>query len=336
MVVSENCGDVSVLLEFFAVISNGRGADRLEDIASEVYGNDQKLGIFRRFVNILEHCHPFRLKGYKEYIFLVGGVCVPSNAERNYRLLMYDSIKEIWKTKSRMPFRVRNFKTCIVGSKMFITGNRGHPHVMPLHMFWYDYETDEWSTRYDCPRHIRDISYKCCNYLDKFLIFSLNWKCACTFEETSGFTILPLVYPPTLDNDIKNMQIKCGKFSLFAYKDRLYLKGTKILEMKKIYDGLEVIFIKTISTVKYDDLETTICDNMVYTLYREHTIHGYMYSFEKFNLDTHEMEIIFDGLKTLQVEEKLFNLDQRYHSLNIFSVSHHNLFDENELVNKNF
>uniref|UniRef100_A0A6P7GK46 Uncharacterized protein LOC114343652 n=1 Tax=Diabrotica virgifera virgifera TaxID=50390 RepID=A0A6P7GK46_DIAVI len=39
MVVSENCGNVSVLLEFSAVVSNGRGADRLEDSASEVCEN---------------------------------------------------------------------------------------------------------------------------------------------------------------------------------------------------------------------------------------------------------------------------------------------------------
>ncbi|XP_050512604.1 uncharacterized protein LOC126888404 [Diabrotica virgifera virgifera] len=117
---------------------------------------------------------------------------------------------------------------------------------------------------------------------------------------------------------------------------RMFITGKKILEMKKVPDGLEVISIKSLSTVKYDYLKTTICDNMVYTLYREQMMNGYRYSFEKCNLDTHEMDIIFDGLKTLQVEENIFNLDLPDHSLNIFSVSHHKLFDENELVNKNF
>ncbi|XP_028137201.2 uncharacterized protein LOC114331762 [Diabrotica virgifera virgifera] len=232
----------------------------------------------------------------------------------------------------------KHFQTCIVGSKVFISdGMSEFCAVWDPTMFWYDYKTNEWSKKCRFPIPFIDLDrwHRCCNYLDTFLIFSVRKKCAFFFEENIGWTMLPLVFPPTLDHDIKNMLTVCRRLSLFSYKDRLYLKGNGILEMKMIRDRLEVISLKSISTVKYDTLETTVCDNTVYTLYKERTINGnYMYTFEKFNLDTHEMEIIFDKLKedTLQVEGEIFNLDQ---SLNIFSFSHHSLFDENELVNKN-
>uniref|UniRef100_A0A6P7GQK7 Kelch-like protein 38 n=1 Tax=Diabrotica virgifera virgifera TaxID=50390 RepID=A0A6P7GQK7_DIAVI len=186
---------------------------------------DRKLDIFRRFVNNLKQFEVFKVKGYQEYIFLVGGICVPSNAEWNYSLLVYDSIKEIWETKSSMPFRRRHFEICVVGSKVFITGSRGHPGIIESNIFWYDYKTDEWSKEYECPKHLLEKSSKCCNYLDKFLILNLNMKCVCMFEENIGFTIFPLVFPATLDHDIKNIATECGEFSLFSYKDRLYLKG---------------------------------------------------------------------------------------------------------------
>ncbi|XP_050512600.1 uncharacterized protein LOC126888403 isoform X2 [Diabrotica virgifera virgifera] len=297
---------------------------------------DRKLDIFRGFINIFKRLEGFRLRGYKEYIFLFGGEYVLGKGEWNYTFWVYDSIKDMWRTKSRMPFPRRHFETCIVGSKVFVSGGIGQFRIIQSNVFWYDYKTDEWSKQYQFPQNVFGRSYKCCNYLDKFLIFSVNKKCAYFFDENSGWTILPLVFPPTLDHDIKNMQTESGKFSLFAYKDRLYVKGKEILEMKMVRDGLEVISVKTISTVKYDELEETVCDNILYTLYKQHTLNGYIYSFEKYNLDTHKIEIIFKKLKeedSLYVEGELLNLDQ---SLNIFSFSHHSLFDENQLVNKNF
>ncbi|CAG9833407.1 unnamed protein product [Diabrotica balteata] len=290
---------------------------------------DRKLGIFRRFVNVLKKLVGFRIIGYKEYLFLFGGEYEIGKGDWNYSFWAYDSIKEVWRMKSRMPFPRRHFQTCIVGSKVFISGGIGQFRTIQSNIFWYDYKRDEWSKQYHFPATICDRWYKCCNYLDKFLIFSLNQKCAYFFDENSGWTMLPLVIPPLVIPDDINSR-------LFAYKNRLYLKGQKLLEMRSIREGLKVISIQSISTVEYDELEMTICDNIVYTLYKEHTVNGLMYSFEKFNLDTNEMEIIFDRLKeedTLKADEEIFDLDQ---SLNIFSFTHHNLFDENVLVNKNF
>uniref|UniRef100_A0A6P7GLU7 Uncharacterized protein LOC114339720 n=1 Tax=Diabrotica virgifera virgifera TaxID=50390 RepID=A0A6P7GLU7_DIAVI len=57
MVVSENCGDVSILLEFSAVVSNERSVDRLEDIASEVCEN--VFSISNKRVSTLTYPIPF-------------------------------------------------------------------------------------------------------------------------------------------------------------------------------------------------------------------------------------------------------------------------------------
>uniref|UniRef100_A0A6P7GZX1 Uncharacterized protein LOC114344393 n=1 Tax=Diabrotica virgifera virgifera TaxID=50390 RepID=A0A6P7GZX1_DIAVI len=135
-----------------------------------------------------------------------------------------------------MPFPSRHFETCIVGSKAFfwVVRDIGQFRKIQSNMFWYDYKTDEWSQQYKFP--IADKSYKCCNYLDTFLILSIDEMCAFLFKENRGWRKLKLAFPPLeFSHDIRYIQTQyiiskyiteqIYKYTLFAYKDRLYLKG---------------------------------------------------------------------------------------------------------------
>lgn len=167
--------------------------------------------------NKCENLEGFKILGYKELVFLFGGQHLIGKGEWNINFWVYDSIRERWERKSRVPHCRRHFESCIVGNKVFIAGGVGNYRIIKDNTFFYDYKMDLWSNvvRALMPQ------MKCCSFLNKCFFFSTVPKCGYFWEENSLTQDLIRV-DISVDEEILKKQ---SEYAIFSYNDKLYVKG---------------------------------------------------------------------------------------------------------------
>ncbi|CAG9856706.1 unnamed protein product [Phyllotreta striolata] len=292
---------------------------------------ESKSNKFLEFFSLKEKIEGFKLIGYKEYIFMYGGEYTLGRGDWNRSFWAYNTIKDAWQMKSNLPFPRRHFEACIVGSKIYTVGGTGPFRVSQENLFWYDFKEDKWSKEISIPVFDRHI--KCCTFMNKVFLFSVTNCCGYAFDQTENWTILPAkIDRHALDNQ--------QGFSLFTYNNKIYLKGKKLIELHLIQDRLQVSTIRKITNKTYCKIESIVCDNLVFTLYGYSENAGIasadftssVFSLEKYNLDSGEIEFVFEDTNCIQVNEKLYCINEKFQ---LFPFVHYTLMQDDELVNCN-
>lgn len=171
--------------------------------------------------NKCEDLEGFEIAGYKELVFLYGGQHLIGKGEWNVNFWVYDSVRERWERKSRVPHCRRHFESCIVGHKIFVAGGIGNYRIIQDNVFYYDYKMDIWSNVRTLPQ------MKCCSYLNKCFFFSATQKCGYFWDVDSQSQDIIKV-EVLIEHDILKRQ---SEYAIFSYRDKLYVKG-KTLETK--------------------------------------------------------------------------------------------------------
>nr|CAH7720423.1 unnamed protein product [Callosobruchus chinensis] len=291
---------------------------------------------FKKFFNIDEtkcqNLEGFKLESYKEFVFMYGGEFLIGRGKWNQNFWVYDALRDLWERKTVMLQPRRHFQTCVVGSKVFIAGGTGTFRVTQDSLFWYDYKDNKWCEGY---RNllIRDRQFKCCCFLDQFFIISINEQCGYFLKEAGDhFTWLKV--EAVIDRTILSNQ---SEFAVFSHRERLYIKGKNLIELKVEDNVLVVLSIRHVTDIDCDKIDVGLCNNIVYTLYKhrfeEHDVH----SLESYNLDTQECSFIFENLRdcdTIEADKEQFWMKGITASVNPFVFEHYSLLDHYTLVNE--
>lgn len=92
------------------------------------------------------------------------------------------------------------------------------------------------------------------------------------------------------------------------------------------------------TNVDCDKVELTLCNEIVYTIYKFKDNEGInKYSLETFNLETQEINFIFRDLsENCPIGHNKDNVFLLNSKLKIFSVTHYNLMEDNFVINEPF
>ncbi|CAG9817802.1 unnamed protein product [Phaedon cochleariae] len=288
---------------------------------------------FKKFFTIddpkyesLEGC---KFIGYKEYVFMYGGEYLIGRGKWNYNLWVFDTIRERWERKCVLPYPRRHFDTCIVGTKLFITGGTGTFRVTQENTFWYDFKNDKWSTQLRLPFFDRQL--KCCCFSNKYFILSISNKCGYFLidEDFGNWMKMPLNVDDSL---LKNQ----SDFGLFTYEDKFYVKGKDLIEFTSTGDKITVSSVKNITNKDCDKMEITVCDDTVYTLYEYRLDNKETFSLERYHMKTGRIDFIFqdiDNDSIIEADGEQFKFSK---TLKLFSFNHYSLVDTNEVINDSF
>lgn len=146
---------------------------------------------------------------------MFGGQHLLGKGEFNVNFWVYDTLRERWERKSRMPYCRRHFETCVVDNKVFITGGIGNYRIIQDNGFFYDYKMDVWSQIRTIPQ------VKCCSFLNKCFFFSLVQKRG-FFWELDHPTQIFVDVDVSVDEEI----LKCQTdYAVFSYKEKFFIKG---------------------------------------------------------------------------------------------------------------
>lgn len=180
---------------------------------------DAALQVFKKFFiidqNKCENLEGFKILGYKEFVFLYGGQHLIGKGEWNVNFWVYDSVRDRWERKSRLPHCRRHFESCVVGNKIFIVGGIGNYRIIQDNTFFYDYRLDLWSNIITLPQ------MKCCSFLNKCFFFSIVQKCG-YFLDGDNITTEVIKVDALVEEEIFKRQ---SEYAIFSYRDKLYVKG---------------------------------------------------------------------------------------------------------------
>ncbi|CAH1980390.1 unnamed protein product [Acanthoscelides obtectus] len=291
---------------------------------------------FKKFFNIdqykCKNLEGFKLQSYKEFVFMYGGEFLIGRGKWNQNFWVYDTLRDRWERKTVMPHPRRHFQTCVVGSKVFIAGGTGTFRVTQDSLFWYDFKLDRWC---EYVRHLlfRDKQFKCCCFLDQFFVISINEQCGYFLKDdvdTYSWTRVEAI----IDRTILSNQ---SEFAVFSYRDRLFIKGKNLIEMKIEDNVLVVISIRHVTDIDCDKIDIDLCNNIVYTLYKHRFEEHDVCSLESYNLDTQECSFIFENLKeadSLEADKEQFRIKAITASMSPFAFEHYSLLDHYISVNE--
>ncbi|KAG5868306.1 hypothetical protein JTB14_022789 [Gonioctena quinquepunctata] len=292
-----------------------------------------KLNTFRKFLSIddskCQNLEGFKLLGYKEYVFMYGGEFLIGRGSWNLNFWVYDTIRENWERKSVLPAPRRHFETCIVGSKVFIIGGIGKFRITQENLFWYDFKEDKWSQMIALPFYDRQL--KCCSFSDKFFILSIKDKCGYFYAQNELGNWTWLTRQVVVEDEVLSRE---KVFGLLSYKNKLYIKGKKLIEFGLDGDKIVLLSIKNITNVEYDDLEVILCYDTIYTLYRNRNVDTTAYTLEKYNLETGDTEFISRDIEDImEIDGERFQLNS---NMKIFSFNHYSAVENNDVINNSF
>ncbi|XP_057667829.1 kelch-like protein 29 isoform X1 [Diorhabda carinulata] len=290
---------------------------------SHILYYDHTSDSFNKLVTITEKLVGFQIISYRECIFTFGGEYILGKGDWNKNFWCYNSLKDKWHRKERCITR-RHFQTCIVGSKLYIVGGTGMFRKCLENVLYYDFLTNWRSGVIDFPVFIRQM--KCCDFMGNFFLFNINEVCGYYLNDSGGWTRVPI----RIENNLLDLQFD---YSIFSYKNRLYIKGKKLVEFAFVHNEFLISSIKSIPNINYDNMVCTVCTNNVYTLYKQHI--DDKFTFEKYNLETSEITYIFKDFSNdvIKIDEDEYTIDS---SLILFSFCHYKLVEFRKFVNENF
>ncbi|KAF2881276.1 hypothetical protein ILUMI_24895 [Ignelater luminosus] len=304
-----------------------------ESTITVVYHDEKKNG-FTKLLTIgkqkcdkLEGCH---ILGYKELIFLFGGEFVIGYGNWNKNLWVYNTVTDCWQRKSVMPFARRHFQSCIVENCLYIIGGTGNYRILQENMFSYDYKEDRWSQLIKLPCCERQT--KCCSWNDELFVFNVNEKCAYIFDKCRSSWTKMII------SDKKHLVMSFpSKFSVFSHKDSVYIKGESLIELKRIDQQLTVIKCIPLNTAVYDEINSIVCGDIIYTLYKQPSPDiqnaSKTLSFEKYCITTGTIEFVFiDKLEGSLIEFQGDNCAFKMSTI-LFGLQHYELVATDDFVN---
>ncbi|KAF5278010.1 hypothetical protein FQA39_LY18420 [Lamprigera yunnana] len=271
----------------------------------------------------------FKLVGYKEFIFLFGGEYLLGKGNWNKNFWVYDIVRESWERKSVLPFVRRHFESCICDNYLYIIGGTGNFRVIQSNMFWYHYKEDKWSGQIELPCVDRQL--KCCCWNKQLFLLNNTNNCGYVFDRCKSLWYKLSI--ATSDESICHLPDIC---TIFSYKNRLYVKGNCIIELKLKDKNLVIAFCQQLEPIKCDQMESIICDDIVHTLYKQTLPEkgSSTLTYEQYHMKLHKQRIIFRDV----VEESELELQGQFYTYKmcttIFGFQHYSLIEKDELVNK--
>ncbi|KAJ8919016.1 hypothetical protein NQ315_016921 [Exocentrus adspersus] len=133
------------------------------------------------------------------------------------------------------------------------------------------------------------------------------------------------------------------QFAVFSYKNKLYLKGKRLVEFVVTDDEITVASVKDLAFFNKEpklctNMQVVLCDNVIYTLYAcEYEIQP-GHCLEAYNLDTDEINYIFENNALDKRVTKIDGDNYVIHSsdMQLFSFQHPSLVETDTLVNESF
>ncbi|XP_017786331.1 PREDICTED: kelch-like protein 38 [Nicrophorus vespilloides] len=263
----------------------------------------------------------YEIIGYKEQIFLFGGEASLGTGNWNTNFWMYDTIRESWDLKGRMPSGRRHFETCIIKNHVYIVGGTGKFRVIQDNMLSYNYVKNIWSKEIKLPDS--GLNVKCCNYMNRLFLFYQNHKCGYLYYPENGcfqqLTIGDMHFP--------NIE---GKFGVYCYDDRIFIKDSKrLVELRVVLSKMRIVKISVLPKTALEVSEKSVlCNDTIFSLYKNDNRN---FSIVKFNLLTLNTEYIFRDMTDYRIDKSkyVFHEDCR-----VLALQHHlRLSDKDKYVN---
>lgn len=182
---------------------------------------------------------------------------------------------------------------------------------------------------------VRGDDLKVCAYKNQLFLLSVPCAQAYIFNpSTRTFTKIDLC------NEIHLLMME--DFSLFAYKEEIYLKGKHLLKTKIEISNLTIVESNTlIPYIPSEHSFSILSDYYLYTFYIQDSFENredvlQFYTLEKFNMETLESTLIIDhhdSRTPLTVEQQTYYLRE---NPNLFLLQHYGLVEEDEFVTDYF
>ncbi|XP_060524199.1 kelch-like protein 40b isoform X2 [Cylas formicarius] len=223
----------------------------------------------------------FSLTAYKEFVLIYGGEFLIGGGNWNNNIWVFDTFRERWERKHQLPHGRRHFESCKVGHRLYIIAGIGRFRIIQDNLIYYDFKTDQWSNIKALPSPSQQI--KCCNFRNQLFILCSSTRLGYLLDShTENWRVLKILVKNE-DIYLENLKLPV---SIFSWKGKLFIKGQHLLG----FDLEDETFIEMMSLpfneILYEDLESTVCDDVVYTLYKVNSeIFSVMYTLESFNLE---------------------------------------------------
>ncbi|XP_031334096.1 uncharacterized protein LOC116164107 isoform X2 [Photinus pyralis] len=286
----------------------------------------------KNFVKLLEidkakcrNLEGFKIVGYKEFIFLLGGEYFLGKGNWNKNVWAYDIIRESWERKTVLPFERRHFECCVCGDYIYIISGTGRYRVISDNMFWYNYKEDKWSNEIALPYLDRPVI--CCNLNNELFLFFPHYRYGYVFDQQK--TLWYKVHISVSDDCAANFS---PRSTVFSYKNRLCIRDNECIAELKLHQlNLEMVSYKRLP-IQMGQLESVICEDVVYTLFKQ-TLPDSNISMERYCMKTQKRHFVFAN----EVEGSLLQLQGEVYtyrmSTPIFTFQHYNLIEKDEFVN---
>ncbi|GJQ69382.1 hypothetical protein Trydic_g6503 [Trypoxylus dichotomus] len=260
--------------------------------------------------------------GYKELIFFFGGEFSWVRGNWNENFWVFDTYRDRWERKAKMPRGRRHFESCIIGDVIYIVGGTGKFRVVQDNMFSYNYKLDVWSNLVQLPCIGRQI--KCCEYKDQLFLLSAITKCGYIYNVlTNSWIELRICDTDSIVSNFSN------QFVIFSYKDYIYIKGSSIIKLQPMDNKLQVVSTTFHTSINCDFIQSTICNGEVYTIYNRTTDETHSIVFERYKVDQGTSDVILEcemdpisGVK-LCGQSYAFNRDTK-----LFNLSHYSIVEK--------
>ncbi|XP_030752210.1 kelch-like protein 26 isoform X2 [Sitophilus oryzae] len=277
----------------------------------------------------VEHIEGFKLVRYKHFIFFFGGQHLRGSNEWNLNLWSFDTFKNKWERRNKLPHGRRHFETCIVGDSLYIVGGTGRFRVLQNNLLHCDLKTGKWSSEIiNLPKDSRE--YQCCSFLGQLCILYVNHGTVYTFNiADSSWQSFKIAVEEEVVNSL-------GKYTVFADSTYIYIKGRKLLRLKFENNSFVLDKQKDVRLSEWIEIQCVQCNNLVYTIYKcFDEKYEFCYTLEEMNLDTDEIRNIFENkiaeTDPVVVDKKTFYI--RANTTQLFSTASYQYVKENIFVN---
>ncbi|KAK5650628.1 hypothetical protein RI129_001657 [Pyrocoelia pectoralis] len=300
------------------------------DAATAIIYYDNATNNFVKFLEIdKEKCgnlDGFKIIGYKEFIFLLGGEYFLGKGNWNKNVWVYDTIRENWERKSVLPFERRHFECCVCGNFIYIISGTAKFRVMSDNMFWYNYKEDKWSKEIQLPCLDRPV--RCCSWNNQLFLFCVHNKCGYVFDQQKT-----LWYKLNISASPDKISHFSSTSTVFSYKNHLYIRDNDCITELKLHNQSLVPMAHKQLSVQVGQHQSVVCDDVLYTLFKQILPEDSNLSMEKYCMNTQRQNVVFAQViegSPVQLHGDLFTYRM---STSIFTFQHYNLIEKDDFVN---
>ncbi|XP_066156416.1 kelch-like protein 30 [Euwallacea fornicatus] len=271
----------------------------------------------------------FKLHSYKEFTYFFGGQFLINGSQWNFNLWTYDSFKEKWERKNKLPHKRRHFDSVMVEGCIFIVGGVANFRVVQDTMLWYDCEADKWADPIPLPHSER--FFRCCSFLGKLCLVYFRQKRAYLFDKAEvKWTTIDIQFYHTFFEEMRN-------FEVFSVSNYLYIKGKYLIKLKYVAEALIIVNHSQCTDFEYEESQSILCNNVHYTLYTcRDEQYNVCHTLEMMDLESGRMEYLFEN--KIQEKDVAAEADRKlfctFPSTRLFSVGYYWMVKDNNCVNE--